>query len=199
MYLSAPISQLTIRTCHLTRYYPWHINYIQSISSLTKITCLCIKIEYFSIEIFAQFLHLLPDLDTLTIIFMCSNRITKLTEEQMNIIRSASSTNRITKINIEQMNEFNQIDVLIEFCPRVEYLRVKCRNYIDLEVILHLILMKRKSNIYLLCFCMSEVDESTVARIQTMIHLEKLLANYKIQYLHNKIYLQWQKHELNYQ
>jgi len=188
---SKVISQFTIRNCHFEQCHGWFLPYIQFISSLTEISSLHIEFKYFSIDILVQLLNQLFNLDSLTIVFLFSNQIVKLTEEQINMIHQASKMNKITKMNIISEIEFNQVDILMNLCPQMEYLHVKCRNYIELEYIIRLILMKRKSNLYLLCFWISEADDQMVKKLQTMIYLEKLLVNYRIQRLHNRIYLQW--------
>ncbi len=189
MDISRSMSQLTIRSCHFEKCDQWFIDYIRSISSLTIITSLYIEFSYFSIDILVQFLHLLPHLDSLTIIFMISNQI-----KQIPMIHTASIMNKITKVNIEQMVDLNRVDILINLCHQMEYLQVQCTNYNDLESIIRLILMKRKSNLSSLCFYIPKADDLMVKNLQTMIYFEKFLINYTIQRLHNRIYLHWQKH-----
>jgi len=92
------------------------------------------------------------------------------------------------------MVDLNRVDILINLCPQIEYLQIQCRNYIDLESMIRLILMKRKSNLSSLCFWIAEADEFMVKNLQTMIYFEKLLINYTIQRIHDRIYLQWQRH-----
>ncbi|CAF4944798.1 unnamed protein product [Rotaria sp. Silwood1] len=194
MHIFKPMSQLIVRGCHFTQCNDWFINYIRFISSLATITCLDIEFKYFSIDILVQFLHLLPNLDLLTIAIMFSNQNIKLTEEQVNMIRTISSMNQIIKMNIEQVFEPNQIDILINLCPQLEYLNIQCKNYMNLEFIIHVILMKRNANLHFLCFSIPEADDQMVKKLQTMIYLNKLSVNYTIQRCRNKIYLQWQKH-----
>jgi hypothetical protein len=194
MDVSKSISQLTIRNCHFVQCEQWFIDYIRSITSLAEITSLHIEFKDFSINILVQFLHLLPNLDSLTIVFMSSNIIRQLTKEQINMIHTASNMNQITKVNIEQMVDLSRIDILINLCSQMEYLQVQCRNDIDLESVIRLILMKRKSNLYSLCFWISDADDSMVKKLQTIIYFDRLLFNYTIQRLHDRIYLQWERH-----
>ncbi len=191
MDVSKSISQLTICKCYLEKCDQWFIDYIRCISTLAKITSLYIQLNYFSLDIFAQCLLLLPNLDSLRMVFMVSNRIEQLTEEQIHIIHAASKMNKITKMNIEQMVDLNQVDIFINLCPQIEYLQAKCRNYIDLESIIRSILLKGNSYLSSLCFLISEADDLMVKKLQTMIGLEKLLVHYTIQRVYDRIYLQW--------
>jgi hypothetical protein len=193
MDISKAISQLTIRGCRFTRCNQEFIDHIRFISSLTKITDLHIELNYFSIDILAQFLHLLPNLDSFTIVSNNSNQIIELTEEQINMIHAASNMNKITTMTIEQIIDLNQVEILINLCSRMEYLQIKCSEYTILESIIRLILMKRKPYLYSLCIWISEADDSMVKKLQTMIGFEKLLVNYAIQRLCDRIYLQWQR------
>ncbi|CAF0829626.1 unnamed protein product [Rotaria sordida] len=194
MHILNSMSQLTVRNCRFIQYDQWFIDCIHFISSLAEITCLYIEFQYFSIDIIIQFLYRLPHLNSLTIVIMFSNQKIQLTEEQINMIHTISNMNQIIKMNIEQIFELNQIDILINLCPRMKYLNVQCKNYIDLEYIIRLILMKKNSNLYFLCFSIPNADERMVKRLQTMIDLKELLVNYTIQHCHNKIYLQRQKY-----
>jgi hypothetical protein len=92
-------------------------------------------------------------------------------------------------MNIEQVTELNHVDILIHLFPQIEYLQVKCGNYLKLEPIVRLVLMKRGSKLNSLCFGVPDADDSMVKKLQTMIYFEKLLANYKIQRVYNRIYI----------
>jgi hypothetical protein len=187
------MSRLTVRGYHLSDYCnQMFIDYIRLASSFTKITYLHFEFDSFSIDLLVQILNILPSLDSLTILFVSSDQITELTEEKINMIYATSTMNKITKLNI-QMIELNYVEIFLNLCPRMEYLQIKCRNYTDLELIIRLILMKRKSNLYSLCFWMSKADDSMVKKLQAMISFEKLLVTYKIQRVYNRIYLQWQR------
>jgi hypothetical protein len=191
MDISKSMAQLTVRGCHLAKYDQWFIDYIQFISSLVNITSLHIEFNYFSLDILLQFFHRLSNLDSLTIVFTVLNQIQPLTQEQIDMI---SKMNKLTKINIEQMVDLTRIDILINLCLQIECLQVKCRNYSELESILRLILMKRKSALSSICFGISEADDSIVKKLQTIIDSEKLLVNYTIQRIDHRIVLNWQTH-----
>lgn len=194
MDISKLSSQLTIKNCHFEEYEECFIDYIQSISSLAKTTSLYIEFTYFSIEVLIQFLHLLPNLGSLIIIFKKSNQIKQLTEKQISLIHTISNMNKITKINLEEMFDINHIEILLNLCPQMQDFQIQCTNYMDLQTIIRLILLKRKSNLSSLCFSITKSDEIMVKNIQTMIYSEKLLVNYTIHRIHDRIYLQWEKH-----
>jgi hypothetical protein len=102
--------------------------------------------------------------------------------------------NKLTKVNIEQMVDLTRVDILINLCPQIECLQVKCRNYFELEPMLRLILMKKPSALSSICFGIAEADDSMIKTLQTIIHFEKLLINYTIQRIDNRIVLNWQRH-----
>jgi hypothetical protein len=191
MDISKSMAQLTVRGCHFATYDQCFIDYIQFISSLVNITSLHIEFNYFSIDILLQFFHLLPNLDSLTIVFTVLNQVRTLAQEQIDMI---PKMNKLTKVNIEQMVDLTRVDILINLCPQIECLQVKCRNYFELESVLRLILMKKTSALSSIGFGIAEADDSMIKTLQTIIHFEKLLINYTIQRIDNRILLNWQRH-----
>jgi hypothetical protein len=182
------LSQLTLWNCFFSHHQSC-IDHIRFVSSLTQITCLRIAFPQFSIDMLVQFLNLLPYLDSLTVIHMLSNEVTVLTEEKID------TNNKITKVNIESMAELNEVDILINLCPHMEYLQVKCRTSNDLELIIYLISTRRNMNyiphLHSLCLWLPEANDQMVKQLQTKIDVKKLLVHYTIKRICDKIYLQW--------
>lgn len=189
MDISKSMSQLTILGSPIVYPGEWFSNYSRFLCSLTAITCLYIEFNAFFIFNLVQFLHSLPNIDSITIAFKLPNQTINIANEEINTIRAALMMNKITKMNIEQVTELNHVDILIHLFPQIEYLQVKCGNYLKLEPIVRLVLMKRGSKLNSLCFGVPEADDSMVKKLQTMIYFEKLLANYKIQRVYNRIYI----------
>ncbi|CAF3714784.1 unnamed protein product [Rotaria socialis] len=188
-----PISQLTVHKCRIAHPAQWFVHSIRFVSSLAKISCLHIEFKYFSIAVLIEFLHLLPNLDSLTLFIHFSNQTMKLTEEQNNMIRATSTMNQIIKINVEQAFELNQIDLFIDLCPRIEYINIQCKDYIQLESIIRLILTKNNCNLQFLYFSIPDADDEMVQKIKAIIYSEQSVVPFKIQRISKNIYLQWEK------
>ena len=138
-----PISQLTLQCCQWKTNTDLLTDYLQFLSSISKITSIQIEFECFAIDVLLHFIHLFPDLDLLTIKFMNLNPIQELTNEQISQIYFLAEDNKITKVKIEQMVDLNRIEILLDLCSQMEDLQIPCRNYSELESILRLILTKK--------------------------------------------------------
>ena len=184
-------TQLTIRCCHFQRCDQEFIDHIRFLGSLATITSLHIEINEFAIDILILFLQLLPNLDTLTLVLTNSSGVTLLTQNQIERIDALSKISQIIKVNIEQHVLLNHIDVLMNLCPRMQFLRIRCQNSSHMESLLRLILMRRRSTLSSLYFVIANADESMVIQLQTLIFSEKLLEHYTIQRMGDHIALYW--------
>lgn len=188
MDLSHTMTQLTIRGCHLQRCDQWFIDHIRFLANLAAITSLHIEMNEFSIDVLLSFLELLPHLDALTIVLTNSSGITSLVQGQIDTL---PKMNHITKVNIEQHVLLNHVDILMNLCLQMQFLRIHCRNYSQMEYLLRLVLMRKKSSLSTLYFVMTNADESMVIQLQKFIVSEKLLEHYRIQRIGDQIALYW--------
>jgi hypothetical protein len=189
MDVSKSMAQWTVRNCHFMKYDQLFIDYIQYISLLVNITSLHIEFNYFSLDVLVEFVHRLPSLDSLTIAFTALNQIKPLTQEQINMI---PKVNKLTKVNVEKMIDLTRMDILIHLCPQMGCLQVACRDYSDLEPILRLILTNRRPTLSSVSFKLTAADDSMVKKLQSTINFEKLLLNYSLQRIDDRILLNCQ-------
>lgn len=192
MDIIKPMSQLIVHGCDSTRTYHHLTENMRFISSLTNLTSLHIEFRNFSIDILLQFLHILPYLDSLTISILISSRDIKFTTDQIQMFNTTLNTNQITKLNIEHVCNLNDINILINLCPRIQYLNLKCKPGNQLESIMHLILTKRNCSLRVLCLSILEADDQIVECIKSIVNQYKQTVHYRIQRCHNKIFLQWE-------
>jgi len=169
--------------------------YIHSIVGLIQFTSLHIDLYQFSISILIQCLRLLSNLDSLTITSEFPEETKVLSTEQTNMFHFVSTQNKITKLNIEQMTELDQVHSLMDLCPHLRALQVKCRNIIDAEWLIRYVLTKQNTNfiphLSLICIWFSKADDKITNNLQRIINIEKLIDNYTIKRICDRIYLQW--------
>ena len=185
------MTRLTIRDYRFRKYDQWFMDSIRFLASLTTITTLHIEINAFSIDILISFLQLLPNLDALIMVLTNPSDITPLTQDQIDRIATLSKMNQITKVNVEQHVLSSHIDILTDLCLQMQFLRVHCRDYSQMEDLLRLISMRKKSSLESLCFVMPNIDGAVVRQLQTFIVSEKLLEHYQIQCMGDQIALCW--------
>ncbi|CAF4737302.1 unnamed protein product [Rotaria sp. Silwood1] len=179
-------------------YYQSLQEYICSIDALVQFTSLHIDLCYFSIPILIKFINMLPNLDSLTITSKFPGKTKILFGTQINMLRFVSSNNKITKVNLEQITELDQIHILMDLCFHMCDLKVKCRNIFDGTWLIRYILNKRNTNfiphLCSICLWISKANDEMMNNFKIIIDTEKLIDNYTIKRVCDKIYLQWNEH-----
>lgn len=119
----------------------------------------------------------------------------KLKDLSRKITEFWPSNNQITKLVLESVNEeadLERIQHLIELCPRIEYLKVKCENNFNIELLLRYILTKNTGKyLNLFCLCIPIATDTMINQLQIMINSENLIHGYRLTRTTDRIYLQW--------
>jgi hypothetical protein len=105
------------------------------------------------------------------------------------ILLSREDTSKITKVYLEIMMEITDIYFLMILCPYMNYLKIGFINDMDGKLFLRQMLNKINSEhnkyLRLLCFRIPAADDNIIRK------LKKLIADYSIRRVCDKIYLQW--------
>ncbi len=103
--------------------------------------------------------------------------------------------NRIAKVHLKKIKTIEEVHALMKLCPRMMYLKIDCKNELNMEFLLENILkiIQVESNEYLrlLSFHLPAADDQMVQRLDQMINTKKLLFNYIIKRTIEDIYIQW--------
>jgi hypothetical protein len=93
------------------------------------------------------------------------------------------------------MVEITDIYFLMELCPYMNYLKIGFINDMDVELfvrqMLNIINSEHNQYLRLLCFCVPAADDKIIRKLEKMINTEKLIVDYSIKRVCNRIYLQW--------
>jgi hypothetical protein len=196
-YTSFPRLRLFIRDSGSVDCHRLLSTYTQSIVALVPFTNLHINLR-FSIANLIHYLSFLPDIGSLTITSQSSVETEILSEDQTNLFHSLSINNKITAVELEQTMKVDQLDALMNLCSQMQYLQVKCSNITDIEWLIPYILKKRNTNsiphLSSICLCISNANENMVNNLQKIIASEKLIENYTIKRVCDKIYFRWNEH-----
>jgi len=197
--LNSPVSTFedielhAMNSCAFERYKHF-IKNINRIFQIIRITSLNIDLSYSSVDLLIDFINRLPYLNSLSVSCLPLLELNNSTNKSSKF-NSVSNNNNIKKINLEKMIAFEQIQFLIDLCPHIEYLQVGCTSNFNSEMFKRFVLiknnMKKIVKLYLLCLDISTADEKMIEKFQTMIDLERLISDYSIKRVLNKIYFQW--------
>jgi hypothetical protein len=136
----------------------------------------------------------LPNIESLIISCLVMMNPRCLSVEESRTLRLISNNNKIIKVNLQRMSDLAQVQLLLDLCPHMEYLKVNCTNDISHERFVRFILMKDIKyihNLSSLCLNVPPTNEDIVDKCKKMIDLEQLCHNYIIKQIDNQIYLQW--------
>ena len=197
---SIPFIQLTIEE-YIAK--AWNLSYMDKMKpcfSAVQFTNLSINCHAVSISMLIEIIRLLPNLESLKVSFLSTDQLNNLSNEDSEMLLLVSITNKITKVKLNTLDNKNQVQFLMNLCPRMQYLEVECTTAKDMENIITLVFSTNNTHIpYLncLCFCIYNADEKMIQNVNAIISfeslsgLEKLFYDYGVQRVQNKIYLKW--------
>ncbi|CAF3032480.1 unnamed protein product [Rotaria sp. Silwood2] len=168
------------------------IDMISSILAILPITCLNITLNEIFIGTLIDLIKYLPNLDSLIISSLAMIQPRYLSVEETRIFRLLSNNNKITKVNLKQMNDLEQVQFLLDLCPRMEYFEVDCTNDLLPEKFLRFILMKNFKyivNLSLLCLKVSRTNIDIMKKFKNIIEFEQLCQKYTLKQIDSRIYL----------
>lgn len=159
--------------------------YINHILTVTKIYHLEIQDEI-SFNKLSQILCLLPELDSLHIGSVSFSKPKSL---------SKATQNQITKVCLDDLNLIEEIDIFMDLFGRMNHLQINSMDYTSIELILRFISLKMMNksdhSLRLLCFCVAIADDQMVKNIEKIISFEKLILDFNVKRVMDKIYVRW--------
>ncbi|CAF1332431.1 unnamed protein product [Rotaria sordida] len=169
-------------------------DYINHALNVTQIYQLEIDTKIFSNQLM-EILRLLPEVNTLKIYSLSILQQGKLSEEELEFLYFLSNKNQIRKICFENMKEMDELYMLSLICSHVNHLQINCVDYVHVALLTRVILTQIKSVsnslLRLLCFCIQEIHDDMIEKLENMIYVENLRFDFMIKHVMDKIYLQW--------
>ena len=139
--------------------------FLSKIASLFKtieVTRLDAEFSQIPADLFIQISNLLPNLDWIRISDLPSYENIYESDLDINQMNTFLKNNKITKLTLTNITNFEQINLVIEFFPRLQYFALQSKINIDLESLLRWTLLKiRKNNIFhpmILCIDDAEAE-----------------------------------------
>ncbi|CAF1329204.1 unnamed protein product [Rotaria sordida] len=167
---------------------------INRIRTIAKVYHLEINGEIF-LRTLLDILLLLPQLHSLKISSLVLPRRTYLTEYEAEILSFISNDNKIKELCLDEIVNVNELHFLIRLCHYMNYFQINSINNIDVELFVRTVLMEMKVNynhqLRSLYFHVPLVNDEIIRKLEKMINSEKLLLDYTIKYVFDKIYLEW--------
>ncbi|CAF1491711.1 unnamed protein product [Rotaria sordida] len=167
------------------------IDMISPILAMIPITCLNITLNEIFIGTLIDLMKCLSNLDSLFISTLSMIQPRCLSIEEIKIFRLLSNTNKITKVNLEKMNDLEEVQFLVDLCPRMKYFEIDCTNGICPEKVLRFILMKNSKyirNLCVLCLKISPMNMNIIDKLKNIIDIEQLCQTYTIEQIDSRIY-----------
>jgi hypothetical protein len=160
---------------------------LDRIIPLIQLTKLNIQCQNFCFGKVIDLLYFSPNIQTLILNSISHTKINALSIQQSITFQSVSNTNKILNVRIEQNCTMENVKLIIELCPRLQYLAIN----IDYNVI-HLFteflsLITNEKTRPLVYLCLLNIPE----RLYRMIRLGKLPDQYSVKFIDHNLHLWW--------
>jgi hypothetical protein len=119
----------------------------------------------------------------------------ELPDELAEGILDISDESKITKMCLEEVYDFENVDFLMSFSYRLNYLQINSLHDISIELLIREILIRTSNDgfnqdLRFLCIGIPTADDQLIEKLKETINSEGLV-NYTINRVMDKIYLQW--------
>ncbi|CAF3951190.1 unnamed protein product, partial [Rotaria sp. Silwood1] len=171
--------------------------FTRHLSIIVHIYHLEIQINDFLFQTLFKIMRLVPELITLKIRSLSSDRSIDLSYTDLLEENPEQYRNKIAKIYLETMSHIEEFYLLLELCPSMTYFKVDHTHPMNIEHVLRSILIKinndHNDHLRLLCFRIptSKNGDNTIAKLEKMINDENLLLDYEIKRVCNNVYVEW--------
>ncbi|CAM4947055.1 unnamed protein product [Rotaria socialis] len=157
-----------------------------------QITCLNIMRRNILVETLVNLVKSLPNLRVLIILSLLLKDLKYSNLKKTTNFHLASTQNQITKINLKDINSLNELEILLDLCPHIEYLEVNSNNTVPPEIIVRFILIEKAksiSNLSLICLQIPLENVDIVNKLKNILEIEQSFYNVTIKQNSDKIYL----------
>ncbi|CAM4969866.1 unnamed protein product [Rotaria socialis] len=184
------ITQITIK------HYPRQPNgsittSLDSMIQLKQVKKLIIQCHDFPFEELIKLLSFTLNLHTLKLKLISLNENNIRLIQQSENFQYVSKTNQVKHLDLFQLCEFNQIELIINLFPQLEYLKTGI-NYKEIQQITRYLLSKTSNKAQHLFFlCISGIPKVFLKKLNVLIKSENLLHDYCIRFINRDLFLWW--------
>ncbi|CAF4187706.1 unnamed protein product [Rotaria sordida] len=184
-------TQLTIK--HDLETFPHSISTILNrIVPLVQLTKL-IFIDSYDIpfEQLIELLYFTPNLHTLKYGVIVFNEMNSKLIQQNETFQYVSMTNKIKNFEIHEICTLEEIVMIVNLFPQLEYLKTEMMRK-DIELIIRFLFSKNNHQThYLYYLCILEIPKIYLKKLNMLIKSENLLDDYSIKFINRDLYLWW--------
>ncbi|CAF4552830.1 unnamed protein product, partial [Rotaria sp. Silwood2] len=167
------------------------ITTLKSIIPLVQLTKLTIESDDFSLEEIIELLRFIPNLYALRLNFLSNKETNAKLIKQNEKFQYVSKRNKIKNLDLCQCCSLNQIQLIVNLFPQLEYLKT-CMNRKEIGQIIKYLLSKTNNKTQHLFFlCISQIPKICLKELNVLIKLENLLNDYSIKFINSDLYLWW--------
>jgi hypothetical protein len=186
----SPDTQLSIKK-KFNGYNRLFFNHFKMTLPMMHITHLDADLTHMSMDALSKLVNLLPNLSSLGLSSLSSLNKNHFSMKNDETICSIINNNQITELSIEQMTSTAQAHFVINLCPHLQYLHIRCTADIGLAFLLQVILMEKNKFIPNLVLIQLDLIETNDDILQKLLDHEKVLCNCSIKCVNDTIYLYW--------
>ena len=166
-----------------------------------EFTHLTLDCKRLPIGMLIDIIRFLPNLLFLELSSWMDLDLQSLSFEDSEILLLVSIASKITKVKVDQIQASEQLRLVMNLCPRMQYLEVRYTTDNDLEKMIGYIALNNDTRAFYLChlcLCVNSFNEEIVRTLHEMIGFERLFwlesktfRNYRIQHRDKRVFLDW--------
>lgn len=157
---------------------------------LTQLTELNIDLPDFNFDTLTRLLHLADNIRTLKLHSIDLKESDMFSTPPSYSFSRVSNKNKITSLIIYRNCSPKHCQLLVNLCPRVHYMMLGVSNHFESTA--EFLLMKSNGEPSCLSsICFIDVTTKYLKILKSKIDSQKLLSDYSIKLIHNKLYLWW--------
>jgi hypothetical protein len=170
-------------------------NTINSLFQMIDITRLNAECHQIPADLFIKILNSLPNLNMIQLSELPSYEDIYESDPDINAINQFLINNKITKLTLRKISNFEQINFIIDWFPRLQYFALQNLIRIDLELVVEQTLLKINENKifhpFILSIFATEAECDELEKFKQMIDSKSLLMDYTINRRLNRFDIQW--------
>ena len=141
----------------------------------------------------------MANLDSLVLQSISDTDLQCSSKEKTDSQLTFASKNRITKVKIHSIKAKEEIQVIMDLFPRMEYLELHMKsNRCDANTVLKYILtnqLMKVPSLRSICFEDEKVDRNILAKLRETVGSESFIGNHHLRCVKNHIFIQWNRRD----
>ncbi|CAF1333514.1 unnamed protein product [Rotaria sordida] len=167
------------------------ITTLNRIIPLKQLTKLVIQTYGFSVKQIVKLIRFIPNIHTLKVNSLSLYETYLQSVEQSEDFLYVSNTNKIINLEISQWCTVEDIQIIVNLFPKLEYLKTGMYSQRIVQIMRYLLSKSNQKTSHLCFLCITNIYKICLKELNLLIKSENLLENYLMKFINDDLYLWW--------